>query len=85
MHADIASPGVRAQLRALAYVHFCNNWFHYTMLAWLPTYFTDTLDLNLSQAAQVRWWPCLLLPNGDAHHPDLPLVLCCTCPFMAHD
>ena len=42
------------QLRALAYVHFCNNWFHYTMLAWLPTYFTDTLDLNLSQAAQAR-------------------------------
>ena len=24
------------------------------MLAWLPTYFTDTLDLNLSQAAQAR-------------------------------
>lgn len=42
------------QVRALAYTHFCNNWFHYTMLAWLPTYFTDTLDLNLSQAAQVR-------------------------------
>ena len=43
-----------AQLRALAYVHFCNNWFHYTMLAWLPTYFSETLDLNLSQAAQAR-------------------------------
>lgn len=28
--------------------------FHYTFLAWLPTYFTDTLNLNLSQAAQVR-------------------------------
>ena len=24
------------------------------MLAWLPTYFTDTLSLNLSQAAQVQ-------------------------------
>ena len=47
-------PSVLLQLRALAYVHFCNNWFHYTMLAWLPTYFTDTLDLNLSQAAQAR-------------------------------
>jgi len=45
-----------AQLRALAYVHFCNNWFHYTMLAWLPTYFSETLDLNLSQAAQARSW-----------------------------
>ena len=40
-------------------MHFCNNWFHYTMLAWLPTYFTDTLDLNLSQAAQVRFLPSL--------------------------
>ena len=45
---------LHAQLRALAYVHFCNNWFHYTMLAWLPTYFSETLDLNLSQAAQAR-------------------------------
>lgn len=46
-----------APLRALAYTHFCNNWFHYTMLAWLPTYFTDTLSLNLSQAAQVSLAP----------------------------
>jgi MFS transporter, ACS family, solute carrier family 17 (sodium-dependent inorganic phosphate cotransporter), other len=30
------------------------NRFHYTMLAWLPTYFTDTLSLNLTQAAQVQ-------------------------------
>lgn len=44
-------------LRALAYTHFCNNWFHYTMLAWLPTYFTDTLSLNLTQAAQVALMP----------------------------
>ncbi len=50
-----------AQLRALAYVHFCNNWFHYTMLAWLPTYFSETLDLNLSQAAQVRCCATVLL------------------------
>ena len=28
--------------------------FHYTMMAWLPTYFTDTLSLSLTQAAQVR-------------------------------
>ena len=26
--------------------------FHYSMMAWLPTYFTDTLSLTLSQAAQ---------------------------------
>lgn len=44
-------------LRALAYTHFCNNWFHYTMMAWLPTYFTDTLSLTLSQAAQVSLLP----------------------------
>ena len=55
-----ALPGC-AQLRALAYVHFCNNWFHYTMLAWLPTYFSETLDLNLSQAAQVCCPPAVLL------------------------
>lgn len=44
-------------LKALAYTHFCNNWFHYTMLAWLPTFFTDTLSLNLTQAAQVSLMP----------------------------
>ena len=31
--------------------------FHYTMMAWLPTYFTDTLSLTLSQAAQVSLLP----------------------------
>ncbi|KAK9902140.1 hypothetical protein WJX75_005702 [Coccomyxa subellipsoidea] len=44
-------------VRALAYTHFCNNWFHYTMMAWLPTYFTDTLSLSLTQAAQVSLLP----------------------------
>jgi ACS family sodium-dependent inorganic phosphate cotransporter len=44
-------------LRALAYTHFCNNWFHYTMLAWLPTYFSDSLSLNLARAAQVSLLP----------------------------
>lgn len=44
-------------LRALAYTHFTNNWFHYTMMAWLPTYFTDTLSLNLTQAAQMSLLP----------------------------
>ncbi len=44
-------------VQALAYTHFCNNWFHYTMLAWLPTYFTDTLSLDLMQAAQVSILP----------------------------
>ncbi|KAI3427037.1 hypothetical protein D9Q98_006978 [Chlorella vulgaris] len=44
-------------LRALGYTHFCNNWFHYTMLAWMPTYFTDALSLDLSHAAQVSLLP----------------------------
>jgi ACS family sodium-dependent inorganic phosphate cotransporter len=44
-------------VRALAYTHFCNNWFHYTMLAWLPTYMMDTLDLSLMGAAQVSVLP----------------------------
>ena len=44
-------------VQALAYTHFCNNWFHYTMLAWLPTYFTQSLSLNLFKAAQVSILP----------------------------
>ncbi|KAL4444181.1 hypothetical protein ABPG75_011918 [Micractinium tetrahymenae] len=44
-------------LLALAYTHYCNNWFHYTMLAWLPTYFTDSLSLDLAHAAQVSLLP----------------------------
>lgn len=44
-------------VQALAYTHFCNNWFHYTMLAWLPTYFTDSLSLDLTGAAFVSILP----------------------------
>lgn len=44
-------------VQALAYTHFCNNWFHYTMLAWLPTYFTQSLSLDLVRAAQVSILP----------------------------
>lgn len=44
-------------VRALAFTHFCNNWFHYTMLAWLPTYFVDTLATDLTRAAQVSLLP----------------------------
>jgi ACS family sodium-dependent inorganic phosphate cotransporter len=46
-------------VRALMYTHFCNNWFHYTMLAWLPTYFTDTLSVDLTHAAQTALLPPL--------------------------
>ncbi|KAL3151747.1 hypothetical protein ABBQ38_012724 [Trebouxia sp. C0009 RCD-2024] len=44
-------------VQALAYTHFCNNWFHYTMMAWLPSYFADTLSLSLTQAAQLSLLP----------------------------
>jgi ACS family sodium-dependent inorganic phosphate cotransporter len=46
-------------VRALMYTHYCNNWFHYTMLAWLPTYFTDTLSVDLMHAAQTALLPPL--------------------------
>lgn len=46
-------------VQALMFTHFCNNWFHYTMLAWLPTYFTDTLSVDLMHAAQTALLPPL--------------------------
>ena len=36
-----------------------NAWFHYTMLAWLPTYFVDTLSVDLMHAAQTALLPPL--------------------------
>eukprot|EP00210_Caulerpa_lentillifera_P007326 g7002.t1 len=44
-------------LRALIYTHFCNNWFHFAIMAWLPSYFTDTLSLDLTHAAQISLLP----------------------------
>ncbi|GBF95767.1 anion transporter chloroplastic-like [Raphidocelis subcapitata] len=35
------------------------NWFHYVMLAWLPTYFVDTLSVDLLHAAQTALLPPL--------------------------
>ncbi|KAF8069573.1 ANTR6 [Scenedesmus sp. PABB004] len=46
-------------VRALMFTHFANNWFHYTMLAWLPTYFTDTMSVDLMHAAQTALLPPL--------------------------
>jgi ACS family sodium-dependent inorganic phosphate cotransporter len=46
-------------VRALMFTHFCNNWFHYTMLAWLPTYFVDTMSVDLMHAAQTALFPPL--------------------------
>ncbi|KAG1659650.1 hypothetical protein FOA52_007237 [Chlamydomonas sp. UWO 241] len=44
-------------VRALMYTHFANNWFHYTMLAWLPTYLIHTLGVDLLHAAQTALLP----------------------------
>lgn len=44
-------------VQALCLVHFVHNWFHYTMLAWLPTYFTDSMSLPLSTAAKISLLP----------------------------
>jgi len=44
-------------VQALMFTHFANNWFHYTMLAWLPTYFTSTLEVDLMHAAQTALLP----------------------------
>jgi MFS transporter, ACS family, solute carrier family 17 (sodium-dependent inorganic phosphate cotransporter), other len=45
--------------RALMFTHFCNNWFHYTVLAWLPTYFTQTLSLSIAEASTVSLFPSI--------------------------
>ncbi|ERN14304.1 hypothetical protein AMTRI_Chr13g90530 [Amborella trichopoda] len=44
---------------AMIYVHFCGSWGHYTCLSWLPTYFSEELDLNLTEAAWVSVLPPL--------------------------
>ncbi|TXG61913.1 hypothetical protein EZV62_013276 [Acer yangbiense] len=36
---------------AMIYTHFCGSWGHYTCLSWLPTYFSEELNLNLTEAA----------------------------------
>ncbi|KAF8393126.1 hypothetical protein HHK36_021367 [Tetracentron sinense] len=44
---------------AMIYAHFCGSWGHYTCLSWLPTYFSEELDLNLAEAAWVSVLPPL--------------------------
>ncbi|KAF9597071.1 hypothetical protein IFM89_015262 [Coptis chinensis] len=44
---------------AMIYAHFCGSWGHYTCLSWLPTYFSEELDLNLREAAWVSVLPPL--------------------------
>ncbi|CAH2072287.1 unnamed protein product [Thlaspi arvense] len=44
---------------AMIYTHFCGSWGHYTCLSWLPTYFSEALNLNLRDAAWVSILPPL--------------------------
>ncbi|KAH9616778.1 hypothetical protein KSS87_014933 [Heliosperma pusillum] len=44
---------------AMIYAHFCGSWGHYTCLSWLPTYFSEELDLSLTEAAGVSVLPPL--------------------------
>ncbi|XP_074584282.1 putative anion transporter 6, chloroplastic [Curcuma longa] len=44
---------------AMIYAHFCGSWGHYTCLSWLPTYFSEELNLNLTEAAEVAVLPPL--------------------------
>ncbi|AED92837.1 unnamed protein product [Arabidopsis thaliana] len=44
---------------AMIYTHFCGSWGHYTCLSWLPTYFSEALSLNLTEAAWVSILPPL--------------------------
>ncbi|MCO5603255.1 hypothetical protein L7F22_057403 [Adiantum nelumboides] len=43
----------------MIYTHFCGNWGHYCVLAWLPTYFREELNLSLTNAALVSIVPPL--------------------------
>ncbi|XP_076902210.1 putative anion transporter 6, chloroplastic [Bidens hawaiensis] len=45
---------------AMIYAHFCGSWGHYCCLSWLPTYFSEELNLNLTEAA----WVSVLPPLG---------------------
>lgn len=53
--AFLRSQGVQA----IIYTHFVNNWFHYTFMAWLPTYFTQTMSVDLMHAASTALLPPL--------------------------
>lgn len=48
-----------SSVRALMYVHFCQNWGFYVLLAWLPTYFTDELGVTLTNASLLTVLPPL--------------------------
>lgn len=49
----------RPALWSMMYCHFAGNWGHFTLLAWLPTYFSEVLHLDLTHAALVSRTPKL--------------------------
>lgn len=53
---------------AMIYVHFCGNWGHYCYLSWLPSYLSEELNLDLTNAALVSIFPPLgsMLMSGIA-------------------
>ncbi|KAK7330027.1 hypothetical protein VNO77_24212 [Canavalia gladiata] len=44
---------------AMIYAHFCGSWGHYNCLSWFPTFFSEELNLNLTEAAWVSILPPL--------------------------
>ncbi|KAJ9526738.1 hypothetical protein QJQ45_017517, partial [Haematococcus lacustris] len=46
-------------VHVLMATHFAHNWHSFTMLAWLPTYFTSALSVDLMHAAQTALLPPL--------------------------
>lgn len=42
------------------------------MMAWLPTYFTDTLSLSLTQAAQVRSLQLIFFRRSSTNAEEVP-------------
>lgn len=53
---------------AMIYTHFCGNWGHYCNLAWLPSYFREELNLDLTNASLISVLPPLggMLVSGIA-------------------
>lgn len=47
-------------VQAVVYAHFCNNWGHHTLLAWLPSYYSNELNLDITGASLLSLLPPLL-------------------------
>ncbi|MEM7708717.1 MAG: ACS family MFS transporter [Pseudomonadota bacterium] len=58
---------------ALIVNHFCSNWTFYVLLAWLPSYFSDALNVNLTAAGLLSvapWVTMFLMTNIAARIAD---------------